>query len=486
MLAESCVFPRQLRCVHAGGMGRMPAQHQSEPERSTSAKNRTTPATSAVLDDGVFLELVYDPDARQTWLALWERNTCRIVPSHVLPSGDRLVPYSPRNNLIRHEVVLLPSGPEEYGSEAELLAEIRGFIHRYVDLSPSFERLASCYVLFTWLYDAMNELPYLRIRGDYGSGKTRFLLTAGSLCYKPVFASGASTVSPIFHILDAFRGTLIIDEGDFRWSDERAEIVKILNNGNVRGLPVLRAEATPSGEFNPRAFQVFGPKIVATRGIYQDRALESRFITEEAGARKLRDDIPINLPPAYKGEALRLRNKLLLYRFRNLGKVSAATALFDPTIEPRLNQIFIPLASVVSDPGIRAELRERAREYHRELVADRGMDVEAQVLEIIRELQNRSRLSVNDITASFAKRFGSEHERPITNKWIGFVIRRRLNLKTHKSHGTFVIPFEEGPKLERLYERYGLIERHPSAPVEEAAGDIGDVGDVAQAGDSQE
>jgi hypothetical protein len=36
------------------------------------------------------------------------------------------------------------------------------------------------------------------------------------------------------HTLDAFRGTLIFDEADFRFSDERSEIVKILNNGNVR------------------------------------------------------------------------------------------------------------------------------------------------------------------------------------------------------------------------------------------------------------
>ena len=53
----------------------------------------------------------------------------------------------------------------------------------------------------------------------------------GSLCYKPIFASGASTVSPLFRILDSFRGTLIIDEDDFRFSDEKAEVVKILNNG---------------------------------------------------------------------------------------------------------------------------------------------------------------------------------------------------------------------------------------------------------------
>jgi hypothetical protein len=34
--------------------------------------------------------------------------------------------------------VLLPKAPEEYGSEENLLAEIRSFIHRYVDVSPLY------------------------------------------------------------------------------------------------------------------------------------------------------------------------------------------------------------------------------------------------------------------------------------------------------------------------------------------------------------
>ncbi len=289
------------------------------------------------------MELVYDPKARRTSLAVWRNQACEVVPNLELPTGERLVPYSAGNNLIRNDVILLPAEPEEYGSEAELVAEIQAYIHRYVDLTPQFERIASYYVLFSWLYDGFNELPYLRVRGDYGSGKTRFLLVVGSICYKPVFASGASTVSPIFHILDAFRGTLIIDEGDFRWSDDKADIVKILNNGNVRGLHVLRTEVSRTGEFNPRAFQVFGPKIVATRGFYEDRALESRFITEETGHRSLRRDIPINLPVACKEEALRLRSKLLLYRFRNFGRKLPIDAFVDPTLEPRLNQIFVPL-----------------------------------------------------------------------------------------------------------------------------------------------
>src|SRR6185437_937191 len=119
------------------------------------------------------------------------------------------------------------------------------------------------------------------------------------ICYKAFFASGASTVSPIFHTLDAFRGTLIFDEADFRFSDESAQIVKVLNNGNVRGMPVLRTMMNRQKEFNPTAFQVFGPKIVATRGSYDDKGLESRFLTEEMSGRSLRSDIPLNLPPSF-------------------------------------------------------------------------------------------------------------------------------------------------------------------------------------------
>jgi hypothetical protein len=183
------------------------------------------------------------------------------------------------------------------------------------------------------VYDAFNELPYLRVRGDYGSGKTRFLLVIGALAYKAFFGSGASTVSPLFHIQDAFRGTLVLDEADFRLSDEKAEVVKILNNGNVAGMPVLRTMQNGKGELQPRAFQVFGPKVLASRGSYEDQALESRFLTEAMGGRPLRQGIPINLPDAYRDEARALRNKLLVYRFRNRHSAAIDPSLVDDALE---------------------------------------------------------------------------------------------------------------------------------------------------------
>jgi hypothetical protein len=209
-------------------------------------------------NDGTLVELVYDPDRHKTSFVISRDGQWRFAPSFDNGENRRIVPFSADNNLIKTGALLLASRPEEYRTERELIEEIQAYIHRYVDLSPAFERLASYYVLLSWVYDAFNEIPYLRVRGDYGTGKTRFLLVIGALCYKGFFASGASTISPIFHTLDAFRGILVIDEADFRFSDEKAEVVKILNNGNVRGVPVLRTMISASKEYNPRAFHVFG------------------------------------------------------------------------------------------------------------------------------------------------------------------------------------------------------------------------------------
>ena len=290
------------------------------------------PTVSRVAGD-TLVELVYDRAKRKTGLivsrfgGLWN-----LEAELALGSGELLVPYSATNNLIAKEYVLLPTSPVEYGFKNELIADICAYIHRYVDLSPRFERIAAYYVLLTWVHDAFEEVPYLRLKGDYGTGKTRALMVIGSLCYKSFFASGASTVSPIFHILDTFGGTLVLDEADLPFSDAKAELVKILNNGTVAGMPVLRTLQNRYKEFNPYAFKVFGPKIVATRERFDDHALESRFLTEETGLREVRRDVPIHLPPEFKEEALALRNRLLHFRLCEFFKVKVDPSALVPGV----------------------------------------------------------------------------------------------------------------------------------------------------------
>lgn len=427
-------------------------------DNKSRASPKEIPTVSQILSDGSIVELLYRPKTRSTAFAVWRQDEWSLERQVDVTGGTHLVPFSPDNNLIKNEAVLLPSEPLAYGSEEQLFQELQAFLHRYVDLSPLFEQAAVHYVVLTWLYDAFSELPYLRLRGDFGTGKTRSLLTIGSLCYKPFFASGASTVSPIFHTLNAFRGTLIFDEADFRFSDERAEIVKILNNGNVRGLPVLRTVMNQQKEFNPQAFQVFGPKIVATRGRYDDKGLESRFLTEEMDGRRLRDDIPINMPDSFKEEARELRNKLLLFRFHRRHQVRLDPMLSEPALEPRLNQILVPLLSVAKNTSVRAQMREIAQTAQRDLVAERGLLIESQVLEVLVELltPEKTTIPVADVTALIVGRHGLEYERPITNRWVGGILRKRLNIRTYKSHGIYVVPASERSKIELLAVRYGI------------------------------
>jgi len=453
-------------------MTRPPAR----PSQSPTIRKNLTYTPSFALSDGTIGEMVYD--GKETRFAIFQEGTWRYEAQITAEGGETFCPYSARNNLIHTRMVLLPTEVAEYESERALLEELQAFLHRYVDVTPLFERLCAYYVLFTWIYDDFNELPYLRVIGDAGSGKTRFLLTIGSVCYKPIFASGASTVSPLFRVLDIFKGTLLIDEGDFPQSDEKAEIVKILNNGNAKGFPVLRSEPTGRGrEYNPRAYHVFGPKLIATRSLFLDRALESRCLTEEMGQRRLRDDIPINLPEGFWEEASHLRNQLLCFRFRHLRQHRVLPDLVDRSLEPRLNQVFVPLLSIISDSQTREDLKGVAREYHRQFISDKGMEVEGHLLEIIAERRGQGQpLAIKEIAHLFAEKHGTEYEQKITPKWVGSLIRRRLHLRTERRRdGCYIIGQGEGDKIEQLLERYGLKDS-PVQPV--AQGETMDMMDL--------
>lgn len=373
-----------------------------------------------------------------------------------LEENWKITPYRPENPLLQQRIILFPKEVLEYSDDDTLIDQIQSFIHRYVDVSETFELVATYYVLLTWVYDTFNEIPYLRVRGDYGSGKTRFLLTVGSICYKPIFASGASTVAPLFHILDQVGGTLVLDEGDFRFSDERADIAKILNNGNAKGFPVLRCEKINQREFSPRAYTIYGPKIIASRNDYDDFALESRFITEDVGLTGVRGDIPITLPKNFQEEAQELRNKLLLWRFHNYARPRFPEAHDDKKLDKRISQVFAPLLSIIANQDIRAKIARLAREKSDEIRSDRGFQMEADVLSAIRVCLSDEAPTISAITQAFMKQSGIAYDRPITPKWVGSMIRKKLRLRTRKKNGVYVLGEGQKNKLKRLFGKYNL------------------------------
>lgn len=407
-------------------------------------RNRPTPVVSLRGRNGEVVEMLFRPELDETRLVSYIDG--EITEHEVLGlDGVDYVPYSAQNNLLTHRVLRLPSevGPE---SNDQLVADIRDFIHRYVDLSDGFEEVAAHYVLLTWVYDKFNEVPYLRVRGAFGTGKSRFLLTVGSICYKPIFASGASTVSPLFRLLDQIGGTLVIDEADFFQSDERAEIVKILNNGNARGFPVLRSEVTPQKEFSPRAFNIFGPKIIATRHAFEDEALESRCLSETLGRRSLRIDIPVSLPDGFEEEAQALRNRLLRYRLTHIHDEHHELRLGMDGISPRRVQMVLPVLHVASDEAARKRLTSFVGK------CDDEVSLTRRLVHAVSLVQESGQLLTVGAIAETLRR---DLHRSFSDKWVGGMLRG-LGLEPRKSNGVYRVGPEAQSRVDELLQEYGL------------------------------
>ncbi|MFC2016728.1 DUF3854 domain-containing protein, partial [Chloroflexota bacterium] len=263
-----------------------------------------------VLPDGTVGEMVVSNDER--YFIIGFNGSVRKAYQH----DTAKVTYLPTHDALVGEVVHFAGTATPYNSQSTLFSEIRAFINRYLELPADFEEIVSLYVLLTWVYEFAPSIPYLRVIGDWGTGKTRFLQVAGAICFRPIFASGATTPAPIFRILEQFRGTLVLDEADFKDSSSWMEMVKLLNNGYRPGMPVLRADKE-NGKWYPRSYQVFGPKLIATRYPFKDEALESRCLTAEMMP-LTRDEIPRILPPAFDTEVADLQAKLLTFRLANL------------------------------------------------------------------------------------------------------------------------------------------------------------------------
>ncbi|MDZ4367610.1 MAG: hypothetical protein U0987_11385, partial [Afipia sp.] len=62
---------------------------------------------------------------------------------------------------------------------------------------------------------------------------------------------------------------------------------------------------------------------------------------------------------------------------------------------------------------------------------------------------------MNAIATRFNMTSAEELGRPMTNKWVGGFIRKRLRLATLKTGGVYVVPATERGKLGAMLARYG-------------------------------
>lgn len=286
---------------------------------------------------------------------------------------------------IKKKAILLPSSAEEYFEDKILDDEIIGFAKKWLDVPNEVMKFGLWNTKMSWVFDLFQTLNYLRVLGDTGTGKTRYMDVWGHLHYKPLFTSGNTTPAPLFRLINKWRGTIVMDEADLRQSDESDQIIKVLNLGFERGKFIMRCDQNDASKVD--LFEPFCPKIIATRRSFTDKATESRCITHVTSA-TANKDIPVNINNVFRAEALELRNKLLMWRFKNYfdikEKMKNGVEFDFGDIEPRVKQIVQSYVYLFSndDEGM-VGFKKYIQSYQKELIGERQSSFDGGIVEAI-------------------------------------------------------------------------------------------------------
>lgn len=405
--------------------------------------------SSQRLSDGRLVEMMYDPARNpSTYLAIYADG--KITYCDEVVDGECVIAPYQETAALRKGVALLPKEAIPYESEQVLAGEIVAFIEKYFTLPNDFKPVALTYVLLSWLYDRFDSIPYLRLTGSFDTGKSRGLRVLGVLCNKPIFTEGFTTPAPLFRLTNLMAGTVIFDEGDQANSRETALLVKILNSGYQKGGAVARMDR--SGMDDIKFYSVYGPKIISTRGEFQDQALESRCLTLETGFLQPDKHVPLCLPEDFYEEAKRLRGKLMMYRFRNYHLLRIDSSYRIPNIQTRLSQIMLPLLTLAPSEDIKEQLVQYAVEYDKRTTMNRTTSFEHLIAQAIEKRKHRGEISLQDITLDVNK---TAWDRELTPKRVGHIVRWELKLQTYRKRLGYVVLYN-AERMALICKKYGL------------------------------
>lgn len=423
---------------------------------SQKKKIKNIPISFFIADGKMFEQVIINGICQ---FAVWDFQTKSVSYVNSYPKSNNEAYIPCYGEEIEKNYIFLPSGIEEYNSDDKLDEDIDKFIIKWLDIEEEHRKYCIWNIRKSWVYDKFQTLNYLRAIGDLGQGKTRYLRTIGYLHYKPIITSGATTSAPLFRIIDKWRGTMLIDECDLRYSDESVEMIKIINLGFEKGNSIMRCDPN-----NPKVINFFDPycpKVIVSRKPFEDKATESRCFTNLMDGTN-RNDIPFELNKEFFKEAQSLRNKLLLWRFRNYNSIdiSLVHKIDLGDIEPRLKQIsqgFTPLFS--SDESKIAFFKSYIQKKQLELIDERRNSMSGSIVQAICNLiclRNRKYIIPSDIIeeAKLTDNFGNSLKGQSIARYLKEIGLGKRKIMTIDGKSKNCILWTE-EKIRRLAKRYG-------------------------------
>lgn len=168
------------------------------------------------------------------------------------------------------------NGPDVLNAIAETLT-------KYVVLPPGGADAIALWIAHAHAFRSFLHTPRLNIKSpEKRCGKTTLRDVLATLVPKPLPTENLST-AVLFRVVDKYQPTLLADEYD-SWLPDNEDLRGMLNAGHQRGGQALRCVGD---DFEPRAFRVFAPVVLAgigsLPGTLLDRSIVIKMVRAKPG-----------------------------------------------------------------------------------------------------------------------------------------------------------------------------------------------------------
>jgi energy-coupling factor transporter ATP-binding protein EcfA2 len=322
----------------------------------------TREADFARFPDGTVADLVGDSSEGLTFVVL--RDGKPTLHRTLQDGVVTLVP--PKIHKSIFQAVCFPRSVQLGCTPSGLLTEIDESLEKYIDVDRCDRRLVGFFVLSSWFNDLCHVAPYLWIVGPYGCGKTTLVRILSALCRRSVSVADISPAG-LYALSDCLHCTLLLDDFEYTNDSRTRGLLRLMRNGSTAGQRVFRAS---------RAYDVFGPKIIASREAPSDGALKSRGLL--VVARPESRDLLELTPRALAEIQRRLQPKLMGLRLENYARAMYRESTKSASsLTPRIRDIFRSLAlPLMGDVGLEEELLEILKPHNCDAVVERHCEPE--------------------------------------------------------------------------------------------------------------
>lgn len=415
---------------------------KTKTQRKAHPKTPLVITAGKIFGDGKMIELIRSSDGKGPSLLAWDGK--RATTGHSVECcGSAYEAPDLAPSLSR--AVRLPSGISDYSSARSLYAEIINLFHKHLDLPSQESGLLASFSISTWMADSLPTAPSLAITGSMEERGIDVLRLLNCVCRHSLILAEV-TPSGLRSLPTELGLTLLVNQQELR-----PNLQRLFRASSFRGLNLFGNGGRLIDLYGPKAVLYENDAAVDTfsAGVIQISLMSSRLQSSALGEQAL-NEIANGFQP-----------RLLMYRLRNLGKVSTPLVEVSPfTLASQQLARSIALC-FPDDSALARDAVQLLLPQDEEIRGQRLRDPSCVIIEILSAIASEGKQRARqvdelamDVNALLANRGETLSYSP---EQIGWRLRS-LNIRRHSSSSGREILFNETTKenLQRLARAYGL------------------------------